>query len=46
MIRGRKGEYTELLRELQLKGYSRARVDGTVIRLDTVAGGRPGSSRR
>ena len=38
VIRGRKGEYTELLRELQVKGYSRARVDGTVIRLDSVAG--------
>jgi len=37
VIRGRKGEYTELLRELQVKGYSRARVDGTVIRLDSVA---------
>ena len=36
VIRGRKGEYTELLRELQLKGYSRARIDGTVIRLDEV----------
>ncbi len=42
VIRGRKGEYTELLRELQLKGYSRARVDGTVIRLDSVAGGEAG----
>jgi excinuclease ABC subunit A len=38
VIRGRKGEYTELLREMQVKGYSRARVDGTVIRLDSVAG--------
>ena len=37
VVRGRKGEYTELLRELQAKGYSRARVDGTVIRLDAVA---------
>src|SRR5277367_1812020 len=37
VIRERKGEYTELLRELQLKGYSRARIDGTVIRLDEVA---------
>ncbi len=36
VVRGRKGEYTELLRELQLKGYSRARVDGVVIRLDSV----------
>ncbi len=38
VVRGRKGEYTELLKELQAKGYSRARVDGTVIRLDEVAG--------
>ena len=36
VVRGRKGEYAELLRELQVKGYSRARVDGTVIRLDSV----------
>jgi excinuclease ABC subunit A len=34
VVRGRKGEYGELLRELQTKGYSRARVDGTVIRLE------------
>jgi excinuclease ABC subunit A len=34
VIRGRKGEYTELLRDLQIKGYSRARVDGVTIRLD------------
>ncbi len=38
VIRGRKGEYTELLRELQTKGYSRARVDGVTIRLDEVVG--------
>ena len=37
VIRGRKGEYTELLRELQLKGYTRARIDGTIIRLDESA---------
>jgi excinuclease ABC subunit A len=42
VVRGRKGEYGELLRELQTKGYSRARVDGTVIRLeDAVAGTLP-----
>ena len=29
VMRGRKGEYGELLRELQTNGYSRARVDGT-----------------
>ncbi len=34
MIRGRKGEYAELFRELQTKGYARARVDGTIIRLE------------
>jgi excinuclease ABC subunit A len=36
VVRGRKGEYAEMLRELQAKGYSRARVDGVVIRLDSV----------
>ncbi len=39
VIRGRKGEYTELLRELQTKGYSRARVDGVTIRLDSATAG-------
>ncbi len=39
VVRGRKGEYGELLRELQAKGYSRARVDGTVIRLETAVSG-------
>jgi excinuclease ABC subunit A len=34
VVRGRKGEYTELFRELQSKGFSRARVDGVTIRLD------------
>jgi excinuclease ABC subunit A len=42
VVRGRKGEYTEQLRELQAKGYSRARVDGVVIRLDSVGSGGPG----
>src|ERR1700744_3451570 len=37
VVRSRKGEYTELLKELQAKGYSRARVDGAVIRLDEIA---------
>jgi excinuclease ABC subunit A len=39
VVRGRKGEYTELLKDLQVKGYSRARVDGEVIRLETAAAG-------
>jgi excinuclease ABC subunit A len=39
VVRGRKGEYTELLRDLQVKGYSRARVDGNVIRLDSAVAG-------
>jgi excinuclease ABC subunit A len=30
VVRGRKGEYGELFRELQTKGLSRARVDGVV----------------
>ncbi|SDK48352.1 excinuclease ABC subunit A [Nonomuraea maritima] len=34
VVRGRKGEYTELFRELQTKGFARARVDGTVVRLE------------
>jgi excinuclease ABC subunit A len=33
VVRGRKGEYAELFRELSSKGYSRARVDGQVIQL-------------
>jgi excinuclease ABC subunit A len=33
VVRGRKGEYGELFRELQTKGFARARVDGTVIML-------------
>jgi excinuclease ABC subunit A len=39
VVRGRKGEYGELLRELVTKGYSRARVDGTIVRLDEMVGG-------
>ncbi len=39
VVRGRKGEYGELLRELQTKGYSRARVDGTIVRLDEALTG-------
>jgi excinuclease ABC subunit A len=38
VVRGRKGEYGEMLRELQAKGYSRARVDGRVVRLDSAGG--------
>jgi len=38
VVRGRKGEYGEMLRELQAKGYSRARVDGVVVRLDSAGG--------
>ena len=39
VVRGRKGTCDELLRELQTKGYSRARVDGTVIRLESAVAG-------
>ncbi len=34
VVRGRKGEYAELFREMQTKGFSRARVDGDLVRLD------------
>jgi excinuclease ABC subunit A len=34
VVRGRKGEYLDLFRDLQTKGFSRARVDGVPIRLD------------
>nr|WP_235857123.1 excinuclease ABC subunit UvrA [Occultella glacieicola] len=33
VIRGRKGEYADLFRDLQTRGFSRARVDGEVIQL-------------
>jgi len=33
VVRGRKGEYTELFRELQGKGYARVRVDGRTVPL-------------
>jgi excinuclease ABC subunit A len=33
VIRGRKGEYLELFKDLQSKGYARARVDGVVVAL-------------
>jgi excinuclease ABC subunit A len=33
VVRGRKGEFAELFRELQTKGYSRARVDGATVSL-------------
>ncbi|MCI2239102.1 excinuclease ABC subunit UvrA [Kineococcus sp. TRM81007] len=34
VVRDRKGEYAELFRELQGKGFARARVDGEVVPLD------------
>ncbi|MBZ5736223.1 excinuclease ABC subunit UvrA [Nocardioides sp. TRM66260-LWL] len=34
VIRGRKGEYVDLLRQLQSQGYSRARIDGETHTLD------------
>jgi excinuclease ABC subunit A len=33
VVRGRKGEYADLFRELQAKGFARARVDGEVRQL-------------
>ncbi|MGH3712107.1 MAG: excinuclease ABC subunit UvrA [Micromonosporaceae bacterium] len=36
VVRGRKGEYVDLFRELQSKGYARVRVDGEVHPLTEV----------
>ena len=36
IIRGRKGEYLELFRQLQSQGFSRARVDGEISTLDAM----------
>ena len=36
VVRGRKGEFLDLFKELGLKGYSRARVDGEVFALEDV----------
>ena len=41
VIRGRKGEYVELFRQLQTQGFSRARVDG-----ETHAARRPAEARQ
>ncbi|WP_277210472.1 excinuclease ABC subunit UvrA [Isoptericola croceus] len=35
VVRGRKGEYTELFADLQTQGFSRARVDGEVVQLSS-----------
>lgn len=35
VVRGRKGEYVELFRELQTQGFSRVRVDGEIHPLDS-----------
>ncbi len=34
VVRGRKGEYGKLLEQMRLEGYSRAKVDGELCRLD------------
>lgn len=36
VVRGRKGEYVELFRQLTTDGFTRVRVDGTVYRLGEV----------
>jgi excinuclease ABC subunit A len=37
VIRGRKGEYVELFRQLQTDGFSRVRIDGETHKLDELA---------
>lgn len=34
LVRGRKGEYTDLFRDLKKRGYQRVRIDGVVYPLD------------
>lgn len=34
VVRGRKGEYRKLLKDLEAQGFARARIDGDVYRLD------------
>jgi excinuclease ABC subunit A len=41
VIRGRKGEYVELFRQLQSDGFSRVRVDGDLHTLDSLTSGGP-----
>jgi excinuclease ABC subunit A len=36
VVRGRKGEFAELFRDLQTRGYSRVRIDGEVVSLEAV----------
>ena len=40
VVRGRKGEYEGMLRELAQQGFTRARVDGEVVDLGAAAGER------
>lgn len=38
LVRGRKGEYQALFKQLQKEGYARVRVDGTIYRLEEALG--------
>src|SRR5205085_3980945 len=38
VVRGRKGEYEGLLADLAGQGYARARIDGELVELSTIAG--------
>ncbi len=46
VIRGRKGEYVELFKQLQTQGFSRVRVDGETHQLDTLLSEGPSSTSR
>ena len=46
VIRGRKGEYAELFRQLQQQGFSRARVDGETHQLEALSTEGPSSTSR
>ena len=45
VVRGRKGEYVDLFRQLQTQGFSRARVDGETYTLDRADRGSSTSRR-
>lgn len=38
IVKGRKGEYSDLFKDLRKRGYQRARVDGKIIDLDSDIG--------
>ncbi|PWN03804.1 excinuclease ABC subunit A [Nocardioides silvaticus] len=46
VVRGRKGEFVDLFRQLQTQGFSRARVDGAIHNLDDLAQKQPSLDKK